>query len=114
MFTKDDQIFLERLGARTDAALAVSDSSAERLEAAIAQLRDAVTRQHPHGTGCCDGIDALLDAVWWATSQGERAQARAHAARLARVVRALPLPGLRGMRAVEAAQQIRTLVVLAA
>mgnify|MGYP007098396558 CR=1 FL=1 len=58
--------------------------------------------------------EALLDEVWWATSQGDRHQARVTAARLAHEVRGLRLPGMRAMRAVDAAQRIRTLVVLAA
>jgi hypothetical protein len=114
MFTYDDEVFLTRLGARTDAALASADASTLRLEAAIAQLRGAVARQHTVDHGSRVAIEALLDEVWWATSQGDRHQARATAARLAREVRELRLPGMRAMRAVDAAQQIRTLVVLAA
>lgn len=114
MFTDDDETFFERFGARADAALASADSSTLRLEAAIAQLRGALVRQKAVDRDSRASIDALLDEVWWATSQGDRHQARATAARLAHEVRALHLPGMRAMRAVDAAQQIRTLVVLAA
>jgi hypothetical protein len=114
MFTHDDEIFLTRLGARTDATLASADSSTLRLEAAIDQLRGAVVRQHAVDHDSRASIEALLDEVWWATSQGDRNQARVTAARLAHEVRGLRLPGMRAMRAVDAAQRIRTLVVLAA
>lgn len=114
MFTYDDEAYLERFGARADAALAAADPSTQRLEDAIAQLRGAVVRQHAVDQDSRASIEALLDEVWWATSQGDRNQARATAARLAHEVRELRLPGMRAMRAVDAAQRIRTLVVLAA
>lgn len=119
MFTPDDEAFLERLALRANTSLSSSDPSADRLHAAIRSLRATVTDDaHP----CSDDAHAeqvehisdLLDLIEWSTSAGERQRARHFAALLARAVRGLNLPGSRAMRAVDAAQRIRSLVVLAA
>lgn len=134
MFTNDDREFLERLGARAHTSLARADPTREQLHAAITRLRAAVLAPDagadgadPRGGGVVgQGVDGqgrsdqlreigdLLDVIEWSMSAGERDRARAHAATLARAVRRLDLPGSRAMRAVDAAQQIRSLVVLAA
>ena len=113
MFTNEDARFLQRLGARADAALAPADPSSDRLHAAIAGLRDSL-EQYGADSGSSAEVSALLDAIEWACSAGDRDRARLLAASLPRAVRELDLPGLRAMRVVDAAQQIRTLVVLAA
>ena len=113
MFTNDDARFLRRLGTRADAALASADPSSERLHATISGLRDAL-RHSGVDPASRAGVDDLLDAIGWACSAGDRERARLLAAGLPRAVRELDLPGLRAMRVVDAAQQIRTLVVLAA
>ena len=113
MFTKDDARFLQRLGSRADAALASTDPSSVRLHAPIAGLRDAL-HQGGNDSAARASVDELLDANEWAGSAGDRDRARLLAAGLPRAVRELDLPGLRAMRVVDAAQQIRTLVVLAA
>ncbi len=113
MFTNDDARFLDRLGARADATLAAVDPSSARLHATISGLRDALDHSGVDSASRA-GVDDLLDAIGWACSSGDRDRARLLAAGLPRAVRELALPGLRAMRLVDAAQQIRTLVVLAA
>lgn len=113
MFTNDDARFLQRLGTRADAALASADSSSQRLRSTIAGLRDALDDSEVDSASRA-GVDDLLDAIAWACSSGDRERARMLAGGLPRAVRDLHLPGLRAMRVVDAAQQIRTLVVLAA
>lgn len=115
MFTDDDLAFLNRLGARSEARLAASDASKDQLHAAISAVRAVL------GTASADvssrdlvEVNDLLDAVWWAICAGEGARARDHATRLAHAARDLSLPGLQAMRLVDAVQQIRSLVVLAA
>jgi len=114
MFTNDDSGFLDRLGARADATLSSADATSDQLHRTIAGLRSSLSHQPGLDAELAAEVDALLDAVWWASCAGDRARARAHAARLAHAIRALCLPGSRAMRVVDAAQQIRTLVVLAA
>jgi len=114
MFTNDDTAFLDRLGTRADAALGPADATSDQLRRAIAGLRSSLSAQSDLDQALAAEVDALLDAVWWASSAGDRPEARQYAARLARTVRALCLPGARAMQVVDAAQQIRTLVVLAA
>jgi hypothetical protein len=113
MFTNDDAGFLQRLGARADAALASADSSSDRLRSSIAGLRDALDHSGVDAASRA-GVNDLLDAIGWACSSGDRERARMLAAGLPRAVRDLHLPGLRAMQVVDAAQQIRSLVVLAA
>jgi hypothetical protein len=114
MFTKDDIAFLDSLGTRAQARLADADPTTERLLGAIHGLRGSLASlpEVEHADIC--EIEDLLDAVWWASSAGDCPRARVLAARLARRIRALEISGLRAMRVVDAAQQIRTLVVLAA
>lgn len=114
MFTSDDDAFLERLGLRADTRLSGADPATQRLDAAITGLRSVLSAQPAPDRAAMDEVEGLLDAVWWTSSAGEHDQARRHAAHLARAIRRLGLPGLRAMRIVDAAQQIRTLVVLAA
>lgn len=113
MFTNDDTAFLDRLGQRADFALSSADPCSQRLRVAIAMLRAALDLHavDPQRRGELDG---LLDAIAWSSDAGDRDLARRHAAALARAVRGLDLQGMRAMRMVDAAQQIRTLVVLAA
>ena len=113
MFTNDDARFLQRLGNRADAALASADPSSDRLHSTIAGLRDAL-HQAGIDSAARARVDDLIDAIEWACSAGDRDRARLLAAGLPRAVRELDLPGLRAMRVVDAAQQIRTLLVLAA
>lgn len=123
MFTDDDREFLDRLGVRAQASLSASDTTIEQLRAAIRALRSAVAPspgadegadEGAEGAARLDQVHTLLDVIEWSTSSGERERARTHAAALARAVRELNLSGMRAMRAVDAAQQIRCLVVLAA
>lgn len=114
MFTKDDEAFLDRLGGRAQAALGRSDPTAEQLHHAIDSLRRSLTSAPGIDPDLLSEVDDLLDAVWWASSAGENDRAREMASRLARSIRALNLPGSRAMSVVDAAQQIRALVVLAA
>jgi hypothetical protein len=115
MFTDDDLAFLNRLGARSEARLAGLDASKDQLHAAISAVRGLlVTASVDVSSRDVDEVNGLLDAVWWAVCAGEGARAREHAARLAHAVRDLSLPGLQAMRLVDAAQRIRSLVVLAA
>jgi hypothetical protein len=114
MFTNDDAAFLDRLGRRADAVLGSADATSDQLWRAIAGLRSSLSAEACLDQGLAAEVDVLLDAVWWASSAGDRPRARDHAARLARTVRELRLPGPRAMQVVDAAQQIRTLVVLAA
>lgn len=113
MFTKDDSAFLDALDLRAHARLSDADPTPDRLHAAIEQLR-AWLGSTRIGQTAADQLNDLLDAVWWASCAGDCARARRLAASLAREVRELDLRGLPAMRVVEAAQQIRTLVVLAA
>jgi hypothetical protein len=113
MFTTDDARFLQRLGTRADTALASADPSSERLHATIAGLREALDHSGADPASRASVAD-LLDSIGWACSVGDKQRARLLAAGLPRAVRDLDLPGLRAMRVVDAAQQIRTLVVLAA
>lgn len=114
MFTNDDLAFLARLGARAQVRLSASDSSSDRLLAAIGYLREVLVAHPDLDPARRVEVENLLDGVWWASSAGERHRARGFAAQLTRVVRRLDLQDLRAMRVVDAAQQIRTLVVLAA
>lgn len=119
MFTNDDREFLDRLGVRAQTSLAASDTTTHQLRAAIRALRSTLAPS-PGATDEADEaerldrVNTLLDVIEWSSSSGEREQARTYAAALARAVRELNLSGLRAMRAVDAAQQIRCLVVLAA
>lgn len=115
MFTDDDLAFLNRLGTRSEAHLAGADPTRDQLHAAISAMRaglDAAAAES--GTSRTSEVNDLLDGVWWAICASDAARAREHAARLVHAVRDLTLPGLQGMRMVDAAQQIRSLVVLAA
>lgn len=114
MFTNDDTAFLERLGARAEARLCSADAGADQLHHAIDSLRRSLRAQEDLDPAVLVDIDTLLDAVGWATQAGDRHRARQLAAQLARSIRALDLPGLRAMSVIDAAQQIRALVVLAA
>lgn len=114
MFTKQDQTFLDRLGARADACLGRADPTPHQLHQAIDNLRRCLVASPGIDPLVLDELDELLDAVWWASTAGESARARQMASRLARSIRALNLPGMRAMSVVDAAQQIRALVVLAA
>lgn len=114
MFTKSDQAFLDRLGARAEVSLGRADPTADQLHHAIDSLRRMLASSPDIDVNVLGDVDDLLDAVWWASSSGEIARAREMAARLARSIRALDLPGSRSMSVVDAALQIRALVVLAA
>ncbi len=115
MFTDDDMAFLDRLGARSQARLAGADPTREQLHAAISAMRASLhAASAESGTSLADELDDLLDGVWWAICAGDGARAREHAARLVHAVRDLDVSGLQSMRMVDAAQQIRSLVVLAA
>jgi hypothetical protein len=114
MFTKDDTAFLGRLGARAEVLLCSADAGADQLHHTIHGLRRSLRAQPDIDPAVLVELDTLLDAVGWAFQAGDRNRARRLATQLARQIRALDLPGLRAMSVVDAAQQIRALVVLAA
>jgi hypothetical protein len=114
MFTQDDRDFLDRLGRRAQIRLATTDPSIDRLHAAIEGLRGVLRDQRSVDDSRRAELDELLDLIWWASSAGDSGVARERAAALAHGVRRLSLDGVRSMTMVDAAQQIRTLVVLAA
>ena len=114
MFTHDDRQFLDRLGRRAQTRLAAADPSIDRLHTAIQSLRAVLRRQRSVDDARRAELDDLLDVIWWASTAGDQKVAREQAAALARGVRGLETDGLRSMTMVDAAQQIRTLVVLAA
>ena len=114
MFTQDDCRYLDRLGRRAQTRLAAADPSIDRLHAAIQSLRGVLRRQRSVDDLRRAELDDLLDVIWWASTAGDQKVAREQAAALARGVRGLQLDGVPSMTMVDAAQQIRTLVVLAA
>jgi hypothetical protein len=114
MFTNDDRDFLDRLGRRAQVRLAAADPSIDRLHAAIEALRDALRDQRGVDEPRRVELDDALDLIWWASTAGNQKVAREQAAALAHGVRQLSLTGVRSFTMVAAAQQIRTLVVLAA
>lgn len=114
MFTHDDCDFLDRLGRRAEARLSAADPSLDRLHAAIENLR-GVLRDHRSVDDLRRAeLDELLDVIWWSSAAGDSGVAREQATALAHGVRRLTADGVRSMTMVDAAQQIRTLVVLAA
>jgi ubiquinone biosynthesis protein UbiJ len=115
MFTDTDLAFFTRLDARADAALAGRDSAAQRLRHALETVRVMLTLDgdSPVPAALAE-VDALLDAVWFATTLGDVDQARSAAAHLAHAVADVPVTGPRLMRALSAALEVRSLVVVAA
>jgi hypothetical protein len=113
MFTIADKEFLHRLDAKAEASLCGADSVQQRLRSAMAVLRsvlDIDTSAVP--PSALVEVDALLDGVWVAVSRGDGDLARSLAARLAHAVLALDVTGPRRMRAMDAALELRSLVVV--
>lgn len=114
MFTENDQAFLSRLGQQADYRLSAADPTRERLHHAIDDLRASLRSAPDVDTVAREQVGDLLDAVWWASTAGDRPRARSLASALTRAIRSLDISGLRAMRVLDTAQQIRSLVVLAA
>lgn len=114
MFTESDQAFLAKLGQQAEHRLASADPMHDRLHHAIDDLRASLSSAPDIDAASRDQVGDLLDAVWWASTAGDRPRARALASALTRTIRTLDLSGLAAMRVLDTAQQIRSLVVLAA
>lgn len=113
MFTETDRAFLERLDVRAEACLAAADSASGRLRTAIAGLRELLGAADASSPRPAE-LDRLLDAVWSAAAEHDPGRARAHARLLVHAVRDLGLDPRSTWCAVAAAQEIGSLVVLAA
>jgi uncharacterized protein (DUF2267 family) len=113
VFTETDRAFLERLDARAQACLSPADSARGRLRTAITGLRQLVGAAEASCTPSAE-LHRLLDEVWSAAAEHDPGRARTHARHLVHAVRGLGLDPRSAWCAVATAQEIGSLVVLAA